>query len=201
MLDSCDMIPEQNTGPQTTLTGVLFPTYFPFALLEADIDHELPPPSFPLPFHITSSKRFEITYQGRKLLFQAASADSADSIVLPNITVEDLQEIKLKLSPLSPTFFYEIISYTLACFTGLLLISLFILVALKKPTILNNIKILNQSHRIPVNLTLTKILSFMFQGDVRLSNHQRHYISYFSSLLYHTLYLVQGGSHQFILTQ
>ena len=100
ILDSCSIIPEQNTGPQTTLTGVLFPTYSPFTLPEADIDHALPPPSFPLLFHLTSSKRFKITYQGRKLLFQAASADSTDSVELPNITAEDLQEIKLKLSPL-----------------------------------------------------------------------------------------------------
>ena len=65
---------------------------------------------------------------------------------------------KMETLPLSPTFFYEIITYTLACFTGLLLFSLFILVALKKPAIFNNIKISNQSHRGPVNLTLSKII-------------------------------------------
>jgi len=47
MLDSCEIIPEQSVGPQTTLTGVLFPTYFPFTLPGANIEHELPPPHFP----------------------------------------------------------------------------------------------------------------------------------------------------------
>ena len=54
MLDSCEIIPEQSVGPQTTLTGVLFPTYFPFTLPEANIEHELPPPLIPppVPYHI-----------------------------------------------------------------------------------------------------------------------------------------------------
>ena len=158
MLDNCKIIPEQTFGPQPTITGVLFSSYLPFTLEGSDLDHQIPPPSFELPFHVSSRNKFEITYQGRKLHFQAASAIPADSIEIPEISPEVLQQIKNKLNPISPTFFYEVLTYTLACLACLFLIPLIILLTCKNPTILNNIRVSNPSDRRQVNLTLTKLI-------------------------------------------
>ena len=154
----CPIIPAPMQGPQPTLTGVLFPSYYPFTLKNSDLTHLLPPPSSNYPFHVTSSHKFEITYLGRKLQFQAASSEIPDSVEQPNFPADILDKIRIKYSPVSTSLLYEILTYSLLGLTGLLIVPLLLLLSLRKTNLRNNITIHNPEARRPVNLTLAKLI-------------------------------------------
>ena len=156
IIKKCPIVKTTIQSPRPTLTGMLFPSYFPFQLEDSTLNLLTPDTPLNCPFHVESNKKFIITYMGRRLSYRAQNTDITDNVQTLPLAKPLLDKLEYNLTPLTITKIYEYVSISLASFIGLIFIPLFICICIKKC----NCKIYSHSlndKRRPVNFTLTKL--------------------------------------------